>query len=104
MQSGGEDGSLAVDFFTFSSSIADYLKSASLVISHAGKHFIVMFEFLIPCWKWPDYIDITLSFLPILDLLSNELGFIWRITGSNLSLDCFFFNKDYYLSKNLSSD
>jgi len=35
-KSGGEDGSLAVDFFTFSSSIADYLRSASLVISHAG--------------------------------------------------------------------
>ncbi|KAJ4959023.1 hypothetical protein NE237_026134 [Protea cynaroides] len=35
-QSCGEDGSLAVDFFTFSSSIADYLRSASLVISHAG--------------------------------------------------------------------
>ncbi|XP_044469226.1 UDP-N-acetylglucosamine transferase subunit ALG13 homolog isoform X2 [Mangifera indica] len=32
----GEDGSLAVDYFTFSSSIADHLKSASLVISHAG--------------------------------------------------------------------
>ncbi|XP_010263394.1 PREDICTED: UDP-N-acetylglucosamine transferase subunit ALG13 homolog [Nelumbo nucifera] len=30
------DGSLAVDYFTFSSSIAEYLKSASLVISHAG--------------------------------------------------------------------
>nr|POE59743.1 hypothetical protein CFP56_38361 [Quercus suber] len=33
-KSGGEDGSLAVDFFTFSSSIADYLRSASLLISH----------------------------------------------------------------------
>ncbi|KAK3033172.1 hypothetical protein RJ639_036356 [Escallonia herrerae] len=32
----GEDGSLTVDYFTFSSSIADYLRSASLVISHAG--------------------------------------------------------------------
>uniref|UniRef100_A0A1D1XNX7 UDP-N-acetylglucosamine transferase subunit ALG13 n=1 Tax=Anthurium amnicola TaxID=1678845 RepID=A0A1D1XNX7_9ARAE len=32
----GEDGALAVDYFTFSPSIADYLKSASLVISHAG--------------------------------------------------------------------
>ncbi|KAH7674641.1 N-acetylglucosaminyldiphosphodolichol N-acetylglucosaminyltransferase protein [Dioscorea alata] len=32
----GEDGSLAVDYFTFSPSIADYLKSASLIISHAG--------------------------------------------------------------------
>ncbi|EEF49798.1 UDP-N-acetylglucosamine transferase subunit ALG13 homolog [Ricinus communis] len=32
----GEDGSLAVDYFTFSSSIADHLRSASLVISHAG--------------------------------------------------------------------
>ncbi|KAJ3679363.1 hypothetical protein LUZ60_017374 [Juncus effusus] len=32
----GEDGSLNVDYFTFSSSIADYLKSASLIISHAG--------------------------------------------------------------------
>ncbi|XP_076934672.1 uncharacterized protein LOC143601045 [Bidens hawaiensis] len=31
-----EDGSLVVDHFTFSSSIADYLRSASLVISHAG--------------------------------------------------------------------
>ncbi|GAB2228941.1 hypothetical protein Droror1_Dr00023075 [Drosera rotundifolia] len=35
-RSSGEDGSLAVDYFTFSSSIADSLKSASLVISHAG--------------------------------------------------------------------
>jgi len=35
-KSGGEDGSLVVDFFTFSSSIADHLRSASLVISHAG--------------------------------------------------------------------
>ncbi|XP_059430974.1 uncharacterized protein LOC132164474 [Corylus avellana] len=35
-KSGGEGGSLAVDFFTFSSSIADHLRSASLVISHAG--------------------------------------------------------------------
>ncbi|XP_042515285.1 UDP-N-acetylglucosamine transferase subunit ALG13 homolog [Macadamia integrifolia] len=34
--SSGEDGSLAVDYFTFSPSIADYLRSASLVISHAG--------------------------------------------------------------------
>ncbi|KAJ0965552.1 hypothetical protein J5N97_026690 [Dioscorea zingiberensis] len=32
----GEDGSLAVDYFTFSPSIADHLKSASLIISHAG--------------------------------------------------------------------
>ncbi|KAJ4719508.1 UDP-N-acetylglucosamine transferase subunit ALG13-like [Melia azedarach] len=32
----GEDGLLAVDYFTFSSSIADHLRSASLVISHAG--------------------------------------------------------------------
>ncbi|KAM3321366.1 UDP-N-acetylglucosamine transferase subunit ALG13 [Capsicum chacoense] len=31
-----ENGSPALDYFTFSSSIADYLKSASLVISHAG--------------------------------------------------------------------
>ncbi|GAY49163.1 hypothetical protein CUMW_117170 [Citrus unshiu] len=31
----GEDGLLAVDCFTFSSSIADHLSSASLVISHA---------------------------------------------------------------------
>ncbi|XP_061353487.1 uncharacterized protein LOC133298245 isoform X1 [Gastrolobium bilobum] len=30
------DSSLAVDYFTFSSSIADHLRSASLVISHAG--------------------------------------------------------------------
>ncbi|KAL7592066.1 uncharacterized protein LOC111902847 [Lactuca sativa] len=35
-KSSGEDGSLVVDYFTFSSSIADYLTSASLVISHAG--------------------------------------------------------------------
>ncbi|KAJ6974392.1 hypothetical protein NC653_030484 [Populus alba x Populus x berolinensis] len=33
----GEDGSLAVDYFTFSPSIADHLRSASLIISHAGK-------------------------------------------------------------------
>ncbi|RVW57647.1 UDP-N-acetylglucosamine transferase subunit ALG13-like [Vitis vinifera] len=36
MQSTGEDGSLVVDYFIFSSSIADNLRSASLVISHAG--------------------------------------------------------------------
>ncbi|XP_071735777.1 uncharacterized protein [Rutidosis leptorrhynchoides] len=35
-KSNGKDGSLVVDYFTFSSSIAEYLKSASLVISHAG--------------------------------------------------------------------
>ncbi|KAH6798380.1 glycosyltransferase family protein 28, partial [Perilla frutescens var. frutescens] len=35
-KSTGEDGSLSVDYFTFSSSIAEHLKSASLVISHAG--------------------------------------------------------------------
>lgn len=35
-KSAEESGGLAVDYFTFSSSIADYLKSASLVISHAG--------------------------------------------------------------------
>ncbi|GFZ02942.1 glycosyltransferase family protein 28 [Actinidia rufa] len=35
-KSSGEDGCLAVDYFTFSSSIADNLRSASLVISHAG--------------------------------------------------------------------
>ncbi|KAB5556274.1 hypothetical protein DKX38_007183 [Salix brachista] len=35
-KSDGEDGSLAVDYFTFSPSIADHLRSASLVISHAG--------------------------------------------------------------------
>jgi len=38
LQSEGE-GSLAVDYFTFSSSIADHLRSASLVISHAGMLF-----------------------------------------------------------------
>ncbi|XP_078439555.1 glycosyltransferase family protein 28 [Wolffia australiana] len=32
----GEDGPLSVDYFTFSPTIADYLKSAALVISHAG--------------------------------------------------------------------
>ncbi|KAG6525987.1 UDP-N-acetylglucosamine transferase subunit ALG13 homolog [Zingiber officinale] len=31
-----EDGPLTVDYFAFSPSIADYLKSASLIISHAG--------------------------------------------------------------------
>lgn len=35
-RSTGEDGSIAVDYFTFSTTIADSLKSASLVISHAG--------------------------------------------------------------------
>ncbi|XP_015059732.1 UDP-N-acetylglucosamine transferase subunit ALG13 homolog [Solanum pennellii] len=35
-KSTAENGSPALDYFTFSSSIADYLKSASLVISHAG--------------------------------------------------------------------
>ncbi|XP_041020002.1 UDP-N-acetylglucosamine transferase subunit ALG13 homolog isoform X1 [Juglans microcarpa x Juglans regia] len=39
-KSGGDDGSLAVDFFTFSSSIADHLRSASLVISHAVYDYI----------------------------------------------------------------
>ncbi|CAL0312174.1 unnamed protein product [Lupinus luteus] len=32
----GDDGSLGVDYFTFSSTIAENLRSASLVISHAG--------------------------------------------------------------------
>ncbi|CAO2832668.1 unnamed protein product [Amaranthus hypochondriacus] len=32
----GGDGSLAVEYFTFSSSIAESLRSSSLVISHAG--------------------------------------------------------------------
>ncbi|XP_059318837.1 UDP-N-acetylglucosamine transferase subunit alg13-like [Lycium ferocissimum] len=36
MRSTAENGSPALDYFTFSSSIADYLKSASLEISHAG--------------------------------------------------------------------
>ncbi|KAL0927211.1 hypothetical protein M5K25_001373 [Dendrobium thyrsiflorum] len=36
MQSCGEDESLVVDYFTFSPSIADYMRSASLIISHAG--------------------------------------------------------------------
>ncbi|KAJ7978008.1 UDP-N-acetylglucosamine transferase subunit ALG13-like protein [Quillaja saponaria] len=35
-KSTGENGSLDVHYFTFSSSIADHLRSASLVISHAG--------------------------------------------------------------------
>ncbi|XP_009595113.1 uncharacterized protein [Nicotiana tomentosiformis] len=35
-KSTADNGSPALDYFTFSSSIADYLKSASLVISHAG--------------------------------------------------------------------
>lgn len=36
LQCSGEDGNLAVEFLTFSPSIADYLRSASLIISHAG--------------------------------------------------------------------
>ncbi|OAY69217.1 UDP-N-acetylglucosamine transferase subunit ALG [Ananas comosus] len=36
IQVAGEDGSIAVDYFTFSPSIADFLRSASLIISHAG--------------------------------------------------------------------
>ncbi|OIW10229.1 hypothetical protein TanjilG_27980 [Lupinus angustifolius] len=32
----GDDGSLGVDYFTFSSTIAENIRSASLVISHAG--------------------------------------------------------------------
>lgn len=36
IQSSREGGSLNVEYFTFSSSIADNLKEASLVISHAG--------------------------------------------------------------------
>ncbi|KAL6146629.1 hypothetical protein ACLB2K_057307 [Fragaria x ananassa] len=35
-KSEGGDDSIAVDYFTFSSSIADHLRAASLVISHAG--------------------------------------------------------------------
>ncbi|XP_021817574.1 UDP-N-acetylglucosamine transferase subunit ALG13 homolog [Prunus avium] len=35
-KSEGGDETLAVDYFTFSSSIADHLRAASLVISHAG--------------------------------------------------------------------
>ncbi|XP_073148351.1 uncharacterized protein [Henckelia pumila] len=36
MKSAGEDGFILVDYFTFSPSIADHLRSASLVISHAS--------------------------------------------------------------------
>ncbi|CAH9080997.1 unnamed protein product [Cuscuta epithymum] len=39
VKSAKENGSPAMDCFTFSSSIAEYLKSASLVISHAGGRF-----------------------------------------------------------------
>lgn len=39
LQSEEEEGSLGVDYFTFSSTIADHLRSASLVISHAGMLF-----------------------------------------------------------------
>lgn len=46
-KSSGEDGSLAVDYFTFSPSIADYMRSASLIISHAGSGSI--FETLRLC-------------------------------------------------------
>ncbi|CAB4315574.1 unnamed protein product [Prunus armeniaca] len=35
-ESEGGDETLAVEYFTFSSSIADHLRAASLVISHAG--------------------------------------------------------------------
>ena len=42
-QSTAENGSPALDYFTYSSSIADYLKSASLVISHAGNSWLTMF-------------------------------------------------------------
>ncbi|PIA28465.1 hypothetical protein AQUCO_06900024v1 [Aquilegia coerulea] len=34
-KSAGKNGCLAVDYFTFTSSIADCLKSVSLVLSHA---------------------------------------------------------------------
>ncbi|KAJ8423352.1 hypothetical protein Cgig2_026112 [Carnegiea gigantea] len=46
-RSSGGDGSIAVDYFTFSSSIAESLRSASLVISHAGSGSI--FETLHLC-------------------------------------------------------
>ncbi|XP_073019416.1 uncharacterized protein [Primulina eburnea] len=36
MKSAGEGGFVSVDYFTFSPSIADHLRSASLVISHVG--------------------------------------------------------------------
>ncbi|QCD93219.1 beta-1 [Vigna unguiculata] len=39
------DGALAVDYFTFSSSIAAHLRSASLVISHAE---LIMYVVLVP--------------------------------------------------------
>ncbi|CAI9767361.1 unnamed protein product [Fraxinus pennsylvanica] len=39
-KSAGVDGSMDVDYLTFSSSIAEYLKSASLVISHAASKTI----------------------------------------------------------------
>ncbi|KAK1282066.1 hypothetical protein QJS10_CPB22g00880 [Acorus calamus] len=35
-KSSGDDGSVAVDYFTFSPSIKDHLREASLIISHAG--------------------------------------------------------------------
>ncbi|XP_044498062.1 uncharacterized protein LOC123220109 isoform X2 [Mangifera indica] len=48
----GEDEPLAVEYFNFSSSIADHLTSASLVIGHAGDHeHFFLFKFLM---HWQD--------------------------------------------------
>ncbi|KAH7867121.1 hypothetical protein Vadar_029044 [Vaccinium darrowii] len=45
MKSRGEYRTLQVDYFTFSSSIAANLRSASLVVSHADKFFQYVYHF-----------------------------------------------------------
>ena len=61
-KSDGDDGSLAVDYFTFSSSIADYLRSASLVISHAGMFVMFVFYMLLHLF----FIHVVLKSAPII--------------------------------------
>jgi UDP-N-acetylglucosamine transferase subunit ALG13 len=39
------NSTLEVDYFTFSPSIADYIREASLAISHAGDHILYFFRF-----------------------------------------------------------
>lgn len=66
MQSEGEDGSLAVDYFTFSSSIADHLRSASLVISHAGNRlFSLIFPGYIRACRGYAQVFNTMQFFPM---------------------------------------
>lgn len=79
MQSEGDDGSLVVDYFTFSSSIADHLRSASLVISHAG-----MLLLAISFWIYLGDINVTLGYI--------TMHLIYALRHNFLNLKCMLLN------------